>query len=126
MLESVNGQEEEIPKIHFDSIVDDNSATHSDIQILNKLPEGYGNSQLLNNKNVFVCECSISASKFNLKNEQQVKLMLAIIRLEEQNTDMLLSYYHPSNSTTINWDTTIYEFYKTLESITIKDWDLFN
>ncbi|KAI7856574.1 hypothetical protein BDC45DRAFT_58810 [Circinella umbellata] len=139
LLEPVEAQDETIAKLHFEQLARDNDAVSSEIVNLQRVsPETTTPRLPPSTTLVHILHGSQKVAKFDEAKKMAyntVEIMMAIVRLEQVSTDLVISINAPvliatgSSDEQQQQDTTIHDVEKHLQEVLshlqVNDWSLF-
>ncbi|KAI9275873.1 hypothetical protein BDA99DRAFT_496676 [Phascolomyces articulosus] len=139
LLEPVEAQDESIARLHFEQLASDNDAVAAEIISLQRVPTNTVTPKLPPNTTiVHVLRGNQKVAKFDEAKKMAyntVEIMMAVVRLEQVSTDLVISINAPvliapgSSDEQQQQDTTVLDVEKhmqeVLSQLQVNDWSLF-
>ncbi|CAO3615639.1 unnamed protein product [Cunninghamella blakesleeana] len=136
LLEKVEHLNEEAAKFHFEQIADQNNATNYSIKSIEHVSVDIAAPKLPIDTTVYFVRGFQNVAKFNENAVNQIELILAVVRLEKVQTDLIITLNaptHVSPNSSENKDLVnpapessyINEMKLLVQALEVHDWSLF-
>jgi hypothetical protein len=116
-----------LSRFHFDSLANDNSAQSSEVLGVSVIPNDRGDDT----PSAVVLTGTQHVPKFNRSTSDEVRILMALFRVETKNIDLLVTFNVPTRTSEgeaigeDGWNTAQTHFYDFAKSLRIVDFGLF-
>ncbi|CAK5279573.1 unnamed protein product [Mycena citricolor] len=101
ILERVESSEDDAAiRFHFDSLAHDNSASSTTVNSVSSIPNGHGDQT----PQAIILTGSQSVAKFNKQEQDHVRILMALFRVEHKHVDLVVTFNVPSEPSESNGD----------------------